>query len=267
MYKVIFPVLLLTLFCALSGCTQQQKPFSERPENREVKQQLQGIWLNADTEIAVFRMKGDTVYYADSLSMPAYFKVVEDSLFIGKTGHYHIEKHTAHVLWFKSQFDETVKLVRDDDDEEDDSPEFTRPKSQILTLTTVLKRDTVVFYDNTRYHIYIAINPTKYKVSHHTLNDDGLDVENVYYDNIIHLSIFKGTAQIFSRDFRKALYTKKVPDQVLQQAILNNMEFDKADDKGFHFRTSVCIPEEASCYMVGHTISYKGQLTTQLLEY
>ena len=125
----------------------------------------------------------------------------------------------------------------------------------------------MVYYNGKRYHLYVAINPTKYKVSRHVLNEDGLDVENVYYDNIIHLSIFQGDKQLFSRDFRKQLYEKRVPQQVLVQSILNNMEYDKVDGEGFHMRASVCVPDEASCYMVGHTISFTGQLTTKLLEY
>ena len=63
------------------------------------------------------------------------------------------------------------------------------------------------------------------------------------------------------------MYEKKVPAQVLSQAILNNLEYEKTDGEGFHLRASVCIPDEASCYMVGHTVSFGGQLTTQLLEY
>ncbi len=265
MYKVFINIILALLLFALTSCSQQQKSGTERLENREAKQQLQGVWLDANTEVAVFCMKGDTVFYADSTSMPAYFKVIGDSLYIGKTGCYYIEKHTEHVLWFKSLDGETSKFVKGDNS--DLNTVLKQTKSQVLTLTEVLKRDSVVYYNGDRYHYYIAINPTKYKVSHHTQNEEGLDVENVYYDNIIHLSIFKGAKQIFSRDFRKNLYIQKVPDQVLQQAILNNMEFIQVDAKGFHFRASVCIPDDASCYTVGHVISYQGQMTTQTLEY
>ena len=266
MYPTIYRLLFTCLLAVfMVGCSKKQQPVAEREESREAKRLLQGVWLDADTEAAVFQMKGDTVFYADSTSMPAYFKVVADTLYIGSSGCYYIEKQTDHVLWFKSQTGETSKFVKSNDQELGQLFEHAKP--QILTLTEVLKRDTVVFYNNERYHIYIAINPTKYKVLHHTVNEDGLDVENVYYDNIIHLSIFHGADQLFSRDFRKALYQKKVPDQVLTQSILNNMEYDKADARGFHFRTSVCVPDDASCYMVGHTVSFKGELTTQVLEY
>ena len=186
--------------------------------------------MDQDTETAVFQMKGDTVYYADSTSMPAYFRVIDDTLYIGSTGRYFIEKQTEHVLWFKSATGETSKYVKSENDEMDRVFEQTQP--QILELTEVLKRDTVVFYEGERYHLYIAVNPTKYKVSRQSVNDDGLTVENAYYDNIIHLSIFKGS-----------------------------------DASGFHLNASLCVPEEASCYLVDQVVSFKGQTSTQLLEY
>lgn len=248
-----------------AGCSRSQKPVGKPVEDREAKRLMQGVWMDADTESPVFQMKGDTVYYADSTSMPAYFKVIGDTLYIGTSLNYHIEKHTEHLLCITNSTGGTTKYVKSDDDSLDKV--FEKSKPQVLTLTEVLKRDTVVFWNGDRYHLYIAINPTRYKVSRHTLNEDGLDVENVYYDNIIHLSIYKGGTQIFSRDFRKPLYEKKVPAHVLSQAILNNMEYDKTDAEGFHLRASVCIPDEAACYMVGHTVSFKGQLTTKVLEY
>ena len=131
----------------------------------------------------------------------------------------------------------------------------------------MLKKDTVVSYEGNRYHLYIAVNPTKYKVVRHTLNEDGLDVENVYYDNIIHLSIFQGTRQLFSRDFRKQQYQQRVPAQFFEQAVLNNMEYASTDAKGFHFNVSLCTPGAASCYLIEHVVSLDGQLTTELLEY
>ena len=36
------------------------------PESREAKALLQGTWMDNETEDVLFRMKGDTVYYADS---------------------------------------------------------------------------------------------------------------------------------------------------------------------------------------------------------
>lgn len=253
------------MFAAFVSCGQRAGD-ANLPESKEAKQLLQGVWSDEEAESIVFLMKGDSVYYPDSTSMPAYFRVYEDTLFIGSTARYHIEKHTEHLLWFKGGDGELVKLVKDEGDV-DKKEVFEHDKAQILSLTDVLKKDTVVSYDNKRYHLYVAVNPTKYKVSRHTINEDGLDVENVYYDNIIHLSIFNGATQIFSRDFRKQQYQQRVPAQFYDQAVLNNMEYASIDEKGIHVDVSVCTPGDASCYLIGHIISFDGQLSTELLEY
>ncbi|MDE7085701.1 MAG: DUF4738 domain-containing protein, partial [Prevotella sp.] len=150
-------VFLCAALMLLIGCGQRNGCADELSESSEAKALLQGVWIDEDTENVVFKLQGDSVYYADSTSMPAYFKVVGDTLYIGTSGRYHIEKHSEHVLWFKSQDGELVKLNKDDDSKE----EFVRPQTQILTLTEVLKKDTVVFWEGERYHLYIAGNPTK----------------------------------------------------------------------------------------------------------
>ena len=258
-------LIVLLLLCALMvSCGQKNGAAEQAAESREAKQLLQGVWSDEDTEAVIFQLKGDSVYYPDSTSIPAYFKVIDDTLYLGSSARYHIEKHTEHVLWFKTADGELVKLVKGDDDDRDLSA---HNKAQILSLTDVLKKDTVVMYEGERYHLYIAINPTKYKVTRHTLNDDGLDVENVYYDNIIHLSIFQGAKQLFSRDFRKQQYQQRVPAHFFGQSVLNNMDYDSIDQNGFHVNVSLCTPGDASCYLIGHTISFDGKVSTQLLEY
>jgi hypothetical protein len=244
----------------MTGCGSS----SGRPkESKEAKQLLQGVWVDEGTDKVLFKLQGDSVYYPDSTSMPAYFMVAADTLYIGNTSRFHIEKHAEHVLWIQNEEGELIKLHKDDDP--DDEEEFL--EHQVQTLTEVVKRDTVVFYNSERYRLYFAINPTKYKVTLNTVNEDGMEVENVYYDNIIHLSIFKGSTELFSRDFRKPQYEKKVPAQFLTQSIMNDMEYEKTDAQGFHVNASLCTPGNASCYRVEHVISFDGKLTTNLVEY
>lgn len=249
---------IVILICGmlLAGCgTTPQKP----QESKKAKGMLQGMWIDEETDEVLFKLQGDSVYYPDSTSMPAYFMVTGDTLYIGDRARFHIEKHAEHVLWLSNRDGEVIKLHKDDD--KDDAKEFL--DHQVLTLTEVVKHDTIVFYNGVRYHLYFAINPTKYKVIRHTVNEDGMDVENVYYDNIIHLSIFKGSTQLFSRDFRKPQYGKKVPEQYLTQSILTNLEYEKTDAQGFHVNASLCIPGNASCYMVEHIIDHEGNITTK----
>ena len=122
-------------------------------------------------------------------------------------------------------------------------------------------------YKGNRYHWYLFINPTKYKVHTVSYNDDGVEVDNVYYDNIMHVSLFNGARKLFSTDFKKQLYSAKIPNRFLTQSVLSNMEYSRVDEHGFHFVATVCIPDGASCYKVENVISFDGKLTTKLLEY
>lgn len=265
--KVLYHnIVVLLLAVLLTGCSGNGKAPAVSEVSHEAMRLMQGVWMEEESETVAFRMKGDSVYYADSTSMPARFKVIGDTLYMGADIQYYIVKQSAHVLWIKNQVGETLKFVKSTDTSKEVEEEFTK-KPTVLALTEVLKRDTVVHFDGERYHLYVAINPTKYKVIKKTVNDDGLEVENVYYDNIIHLSIFKGAAQLFSRDFRKQFYEQKVPKTFLSQAILNNMEFNKVDAQGFHLNASVCMPYDASCYLVETLVSFDGKLTTKVLEY
>ncbi len=255
---------ILMSVAVLIGCGGQGGgPSAE--ESKEAKQLLQGIWVDSETGDVTFQVKGDTIFYSDSTSMPAYFKVVADSLILGSGTSYGIVKQAAHVFWFTNQNGDVVKLEKSDDPV--DELEFEREQPQVLTYTQQVKKDSVAFYNGERYHWYIAINPTKYKVVKRSYNDDGLEVENVYYDNIMHISVFHGSRQLFSSDFNKKMYEKFVPAGFLDEAILGAMEFSHIDADGLHFSATLCIPDGASCYMVDTQIAYTGKQTMKLLEY
>lgn len=232
-------------------------------EDKEAKAMLQGIWLEEESEDVSFRAKGDTIFYPDSTSQPAYFRIVDDSLELGTSKvRYAIVRQTAYTFWFKNQSGDEIHLVKSDDIDHED--EFTNSRPTIMVYTQVVKRDSVVFYNGERYHWYVAINPTKYKVSKRSYNDDGMEVENVYYDNIIHVSLYNGARQLFSRDFRKQMYEKQVPAQFLAQAVLCGMDYIKADADGFHFQSTLCIPDDANCCVVDNVITTGGQLNTKI---
>ena len=250
----------------VSSCQQKENRVVETAEDTNAKSMLQGVWIDSDTQEVNFRAKGDTIYYADSLSQPASFKIVGASLIMGENRQrYEIVKHTANLLWFKNSNSDLVKLQKSDNPE--DAHIFESQKPKVLTYTEVVKHDSVVTFDNQRYHCYIAINPTRYKVHRSTFNDDGVEVDNVFYDNIVHVSVYKGSECIYSRDIRKSLFDEKVPAQFLSQAILSNVEFFKVDSQGFHFDTTVCIPDGASCYMFDVTVGFTGKARIRLLEY
>lgn len=259
---------LMTLLLAWSCGQQQPKPTTTAKvqENREAKAMLQGVWQDAETDEVLFMAEGDTVYFADPTSMPAYFRIVGDSIELGPNT-YRISKQTAHNFWFKNHAGDEVRLVkRDEADDSEQQPDLSDQEPQIISTTQVVNLDSVVMYGGQRYHWYVTVNPTRYRVTRTTYTPDGVAVENVYYDNIIHVSVFKGNQRLYSRDFNKKDFANNVPEDFLAQSILGNIRFDDVDAKGFHFNATVCIPDGESCYMVETLISLDGQLSMKLLE-
>ena len=256
-------IFIIMLAAVLSGCNRQDAAGVQ--EDKAAKALFQGIWVDTESGDVSFRVVGDTIYYADSTSMPSYFRIVDDSLVLASGTRYGIAKQTAHLFWFSNQNGDVVKLEKSD--EEADAEQFVHDTPRVLTYTHQVKRDSVVFFDGERYHWYIAINPTKYKVTKRSYNDDGLEVENVYYDNIMHISVFSGSHQVYSSDFRKQMYSKLVPESFLNEAVLGDMEFSHIDKNGLHFHATLCVPDGATCYLVDNQIAYTGQMTMNLVEY
>ena len=255
--------IILVLALTLSACNRQGS--KDVPENKEAKEMLQGVWIDAESGDVSFRVKGDTIFYADSTSMPAYFRIIGDSLVLASGTSYGIVKQMPHIFWFSNQNGDVVKLEKSEDPT--DESEFVHDTPRVLSYTHQVKTDSVVSFNGEQYHWYIAINPTKYKVTKRSFNDDGLEVENVYYDNIMHIAVFQGSRRIYSSDFRKQQYAGKVPADFLNEAVLGNMEYSSIDAAGLHFNATLCIPDGASCYLVETLISFDGRLSMKLVEY
>ena len=237
-------------------------------EDKAAKEMLQGIWNDDDTDEPLYWIKGDSIFYADTTNVPAYFKVVGDTLVMrgNEEVHYKIDKRTENIFWFHSLSDDIIKLHRSEDPS--DSLAFQHSaKPKIITYTNVVKRDSVVTWGNARYHCYVAVNPTTKKVTLTTYNDDGVAVDNVYYDNIINICVYNGANRLYSKDFSKEDFRGMIADRFLKQAILTNMEIDGCDAGGCRFNATVCNPDGASCYMIRIKVSFKGEMSKELIEY
>lgn len=255
----------------LTACGQGRQKASEASadnvapqENREAKALLQGVWQDSETEETVLRATGDTIYYADETSQPAYFRILGDSIQLGPNT-YRIVKQTEHNFWFENHAGDEVRLQKADEAELD-AAAFTSDEPQIISATEVHSQDSVVMYGGQRYHWYITVNPTRYRVTRTAFTPDGVAVEKVFYDNIIHVSVFKGNQRLYIRDFNKAAYSSDIPEDFLAQSILGNIRYSHTDARGFHFYATVCIPDGERCYMVETLIGFDGQLTMKLFE-
>ena len=121
----------------LSSCRQKDEKTAVQTEDTNAKTSLQGVWIDSDTQEVNFRAKGDTIYYPDSISQPAYFKIVGDTIIIGENRQkYAIVKHSDNIFWFKNSNEDIVKLQKSDNP--DDLKLFERVKSRRFSLIPML---------------------------------------------------------------------------------------------------------------------------------
>lgn len=260
---------ILVLLCAATAIVacapKTPKNEGKVEEDKVAKQMLQGIWINADDESVAFKVKGDTIYYPDSTSSPAYFQIFRDTLVIhgaDDTVKYPIVKQASHLFMFNNSNGETVKLTLSEDAL--DKFQFDNNKAQVLNQNQLIKKDTLVSYEDMRYRCYIQVNPTTYKVIKATYNDEGVEVDNVYHDNIVNLTVYSGAKRLFSHDFRKNDFNKFVPQDFLMQAILSDLTLYGVDKAGVHFNALLAMPDSPSYYVVEVSVSPTGKLKMQL---
>lgn len=271
MLKYIQYLMAMLTCCVLAvtaGCNDSNGKATNNTEttveDTAAKREMQGVWLNdADGEIA-FRLKGDSVYFADSTSVPAYFCIINDTLMMkgANTVRYRVKKRTPHSLTFINSNGEEVNVVKTDDASYLEF--FEHKKSVEINQNKVVKSDTVVYDGERKFHCYTQVNPTTYKVLKASTNTDGMEVNNVYFDNIINLNIFQGQQKLFSRDYKKEHFKKDVPEQFLKQSVLSNIRYYETNDEGLHFFAEISIPETYTSYLVEIVIGYDGKETLRV---
>ncbi len=255
-----FLFLAIALFITTNCNNNKNKGDNEQAEDLQAKKSLQGIWIDEDTETVLFKIEGDSIFYPDSTAIPLKIKVVKDSLYLigNETTAFKIDKRTDDALWFHSMTDDTVKAYKSEDPA--DSLYFIRKSQPISENNEVIKKDSIIFYQGKRYHGYVYINPTKIKVTKTSYTDEGISSENIYYDNYIHICVYDQKNCLFSKDVKKRDFKGSIPSQFLNSAILKNMDFTKVNADGYHFEASLCIPDEASCYLIEMVISKDGKI-------
>ena len=175
------------------------------------------------------------------------------------TTKYPIVKQAAHIFQFKVLNGDIMKLVKTDDTSY--LQQFLHNQPVVLNQNTLIKRDSVVYAGDEKLHLYVQVNPTTYKVFKSSYNDDGVEVDNVYYDNIVNVNIYRGAGKIFGRDFRKEDFEGQVPHEFLKQAILSDIVLKKVDTDGLHYRVVLAMPDSSMSYQVEIIISLEGKMT------
>lgn len=259
--QYFFPLFIILI--SLLSCAEKASENTDTEEDTVAKQMLQGVWMNED-EVVAMRVAGDTISYSDSTMAPAYFAVISDSLVIrGATEtRYEIVKQTEHLFEFRNHVGDIVKLMKSDNP--GDAEAFTKQAAPRINQNQLIKRDTVAVVADRKYHVYVQVNPSTYKVIRSTYNQEGMMVDNIYYDNIINVCVYDGGTRLFSRDMRKQDFAAHVPENFIRQSILSDITVDAITSEGITLDAALCMPDTPTAYIVKMTVSPKGKLTMKV---
>ena len=263
--KILFLVAMLAL-CVVACGPKVRVGEGASHEDLTAKELMQGIWLDADDENVAFRVAGDTIYYPDSTSQPVQFRIVRDTIVLhaAQTVKYPIVKQSEHILRFQNQYGEVVSLVKSENSE--DMMTFVNVQPVAINQNPLIKRDSVVFLGQQRFHTYTQVNPTTYRVVKTVINEDGLAVDNVFFDNIVNLTIYRDASRLFSSDFRKDDFAAYVPESYLAQTILSDITLERTDAERFHYQAILAIPDSPTSYVVAVTIGVDGSVSKSVVE-
>ncbi len=242
------------------GCTSKKQEAPARDVQAEAM--LDGVWLDGDDESVVFMVRHDTLFYPDANALPVPYRIYGDTLYLeGKhKSKYFIEKLTQHLFVFKNQNQERVKLVKSDDKSAMQAFDSVSDASMAEINQQLLKRDTVVLAGDQRYHCYMQVNPTTYRVVKNDINEEGVGVGRAFYDNIVNVTVYEGSRRVYSHDFTKREFAKFVPTEIMGQCILSDVIYLSCSHECVVFQSQLRIPESPSSYIVNINISRNGKM-------
>lgn len=253
----------VSLSCLVSSCgNSKATDKQEQEEDLQAKKMIQGIWINEDQGSCAFRAKGDTIFYPDSLSEPVKYRIFADTLFLenSQSTKYHILKLTEHTLRFVNSDGDEVALSKTNDADYIAVFEHEKPKTTDINQGRLIKRDTVMITGEKRFHAYSQVNPTTYKVLRQTVNEEGVSVDQAYYDNIVHIAVYNGSKALINRDYRKDDFAKLVPKEYISRCILSDITIEKATAEGVHFTAILTEPDTYTSYHINIIVDANGKV-------
>lgn len=250
----LLPVALLAL--TLSACTQPTGRDTRDHEDREAKRLLQGSWQNDDDGSEAFLVSGDSIYYYDAACQPARLWVYQDSLYVeGATVRaYHIEKQADHLLRFTNVNGEPVTLSKGDG-----QPTATPRADYALNLSALSSSDTTATLGAAEpVKVSIYSEPTSDRIVKTAFSDIGMEVDNVYLDYAITVTLTGGIT--YTHTFRKAEFAQRVPAPFFRKACLRSITFTGRDAQGLHFDAAIGAPDSETCYITHLSVTRGAEL-------
>lgn len=257
--------MLAALALLMGSCAGRGGKSTEERQDPEAKRLLQGAWLTADGGEAAFMVRGDSLFYADNTSLPARVWVCGDSLYVqsATVRAYHISKQAEHLLKFDNVYGEEMKLVKADDGAS--TAAFTQARPYAMNLTRVEDEDTLAALDGADgTSVSIHTEPASDRMAKSVFNDLGMEVDNMYLDNVSTVSLRSAAGEYFRHDFRKAEFAALVPRDFMSTAILRGVEYAGRDARAVYLSASIGVPDAETCYVAEIKVTPDGRYTTRL---
>ena len=246
-----------------SACRDRSADYQKTHEDKQAKEMLQGLWINGDSGDPAVLVKGDSIFYPDSASMPVRFWVYQDTLYLQgqNVNGYKIDKQAPHVLKFINQNGEEVKLVKSTDKAL--YPSF---GYHVYAMNTFLEQsqDTIIRTDLGYFESKVHVQTTSDKVVKSTYNDNGVEVDNIYLDNVASLRLYNHGTPVFAHDFRKQEFQSFIPKEFLSRSILRKMYFTQADAKALYYYVIIGIPDADTTYVIELRVTPDGRMSKKL---
>lgn len=261
---VVAVLLLLSMFASCTSKKAGEEGARQHATDTRVLEELQGVWLDDNTEAPLFKIEGDSIYYAGQNNVPQQFALFNDTLFIYsvQTVCYPVRRRTEHSIHFATPQGDLVSLHKSEVDSVyvDSQQEIHQPVQEVI------QKDSVIEFKGERYRGYAYINPTGIKVIRPGISEEGLSVDNVFYDNVIHICVYQGTRRLYSKDIKRPMFAGLVPDDFLNNSILSDMNFIGVDADGYVFEATLCMPDGPTCYNIRLFVDLDGNLTFKLCQ-
>lgn len=233
-------------------------------EDKESKLLLQGIWMVDDgSSIPAMLVRGDSIFYPDSASMPISFWITNDSIYLKGNSviSYKIIKQTNNIFRIVNLNGDEVKFIKSNTKEL--FPLFEYHPYAMNTFEKSVS-DTIVRTTIGFLHSKINIETTSDKVIKSSCNDNGIEVESTYLDNVAKLLITNNNKIIYSHSFRKVEFSNLIEQSFLKKSILSNFEFAYSDGRALYYNILIGIPDASTSYVVRLRISTDGKTTMRM---
>ena len=229
-----FLYIFLPVFLFVACHKQVDSDYTHDHQDEESKAMLQGIWMNEDEDYLSMLVRGDSIFFPDKTSQPMEFWIYKDSIYMqgSSISRYKVLLQTPHVFKFSNQSGDEIRLVKTEDTSL--TKQFFQPRPYAINIFHTISRDTIGEGGNRKYACSILVEPTSERVVKSALTDDGIEVDNIYLDNVAKVNIASGGKQIYSHNFRKGEFSKYIPSDFMSHAMLQDIQYNSADSSAVY---------------------------------